>query len=129
MRPHVLAVLALLAAAVPAGADDLPRQLAGDLIRTEQANCKTSTGYGTRFVTARDLDGDKRKDVVLDYSDALCGGQPEPYCDASGCLVKVYLGSPNGGYRKVFDGRVHGWKVEDHAGRPVLMLDGRPLGG
>lgn len=122
------AALVFLLAAPAARADDMPRQLTGELIRTEREQCKTSTGYGTRFVVLRDVDGDGRKDALLDYSDALCGGQPEPYCDGSGCLLKVYLGA-GGGWRKAFDGRVRSWKIEDRGGRPVLLLDGRPLGG
>ncbi|WP_333823642.1 hypothetical protein [Pinisolibacter sp.] len=109
-----------------ASAEDMPHQLTGELIRTEHENCKTSTGYGMRFVTLRDVDGDGRKDVVLDYAEASCGGRPEPYCDGSGCLLKVYLGS-GGAYRKVFEGRVRSWKVEEHGGRPTLLVDGRPL--
>ena len=128
MPRRLLATLAVLAATASALAEDMPRQLTPELIRTERENCKTSTGYGTRFTQLRDVDGDGRKDVVLDYSDALCGGQPEPYCDGGGCLLKVYLGQ-GGGYRKVFDSRVEAWKVEDRGGKPVLLLDGKPLGG
>lgn len=112
---------------LPVLAEDMPHQLAPELIQTEHDNCKTSTGYGMRFVTQRDVNGDGRKDVVLDYADAQCGGQPEPYCNDSGCLLKVYLGT-GGSYRKAFDGRAKSWKVEDHGGRPMLMIDGKPLG-
>ena len=121
----VFALLSILAV-TPVLAEDMPRALTGDLIRTEHENCKTSTGYGTRFVTQRDVDGDGRKDVVLDYSDASCGGQPEPYCDGSGCLLKVYLGA-GGSYRKAFEGRARSWTVEDRGGRATLLVDGRPL--
>ncbi len=50
-----------------AWAEDMPRQLTQELIRTEHENCKTSTGYGMNFSIIRDVDGDGRKDVVLDY--------------------------------------------------------------
>ena len=126
-RFRILLLPILLMAPVAAAADDMPRQLTGELIRTEHENCRTSTGYGARFVVQRDVDGDGRRDVVLDYAEALCGGQHEPYCDASGCLLKVYLGS-GGGLRKAFEGRVRSWKVEEAGGRATLMLDGRPLG-
>jgi hypothetical protein len=124
-----LAVAALALVLAPAAlAEDMPHQLTGELIRTEHEYCKTSTGYGMRFVVLRDADGDGRKDVVLDYSDAQCGGQAEPYCDGSGCLLKVFLAS-GGGYRKAFEGRAKSWKIEDRGGRSVLVVDGRPLGG
>ena len=122
-----LAAAVFVLAASPVIAEDMPHQLTGDLIRTEHEYCKTSTGYGTRFVVLRDVDGDGRKDVVLDYSDAQCGGQSEPYCGDSGCLLKVYLASSSG-YRKAFEGRAKSWKVEDRGGRPVIFVDGRPLG-
>lgn len=128
MSRLLLAAAVALLLAPSAFAEDMPHQLTGDLIKTEHQYCKTSTGYGQRFVTLRDVDGDGRKDVVLDYADALCGGQPEPYCDGSGCLLKVYLGA-GGGWRKAFEGRVRSWKVEDRGGRATLLLDGRPLGG
>ena len=117
---------ALVLAPVAVRADDMPRQLNGDLIRTEHAYCKTSTGYGQKFVVQRDVDGDGRRDVVLDYGEALCGGQHDPYCDTGGCLLKVYLGS-GGGWRKAFEGRARSWTVEDRGGRATLLIDGRPL--
>lgn len=128
MSRRLFFALLSIFAATPVLAEDMPRALTGELIRTEHENCKTSTGYGMRFVTLRDVDGDGRKDVVLDYSDASCGGQPEPYCDGSGCLLKVYLGS-GGGFRKVFEGRVKRWSVDERGGKPALLVDGRPIGG
>ena len=104
------------------------RSLTKELIATEHENCQTSTGYGVGFVVMRDLDGDGRKDVLLDYSEAQCGGQPEPYCDATGCLTKVYLGTKGGAYKKVFEGKIRTWKVDESTGKPVLLIDGAPLG-
>ncbi len=127
MSRLLFVVFAVLLLAPGVGrAEDMPRQLNDELIRTERANCKTSTGYGQKFVVLRDVDGDGRRDVVLDYAEALCGGQPEPYCEAAGCLIKVYLGS-GGGYRKVFEGRVRSWAVEDRGGRATMLVDGKPL--
>ena len=71
------ATIALASLALPALAEDMPQQLTKELIATEHENCQTSTGYGVGFVVMRDLDGDGRKDVLLDYSEAQCGGQPE----------------------------------------------------
>jgi len=107
-------------------AEDMPHQLAAELIQTEHESCKTSTGYGVNFVVQRDVDGDGHRDVILDYSQALCGGQPDPYCEAGRCLLKVYLGG-KGGYHKVFDGRVKSWRLDETGGRPVLLIDGAPL--
>lgn len=107
-------------------AEDMPHQLAAELIQTEHESCNTSTGYGVNFVVQRDVDGDGRKDVILDYSQAQCGGQPDPYCTTAGCMLKVYLGG-KGGYHKVFDGRVRTWTLDETRGRPVLLIDGAPL--
>lgn len=123
-RFALFTVLLLMPAA--SRAEDMPHQLSGELIETEHRYCKTSTGYGQRFVVQRDIDGDGRRDVVLDYAEALCGGDHEPYCDGNGCLLKVYLGS-GGGHRKVFEGRVRTWSVDERGGRATLLIDGRPL--
>ena len=74
MSRLLFVVFAVLLLAPGVGrAEDMPRQLNDELIRTERANCKTSTGYGQKFVVLRDVDGDGRRDVVLDYAEALCG--------------------------------------------------------
>lgn len=110
-----------------AHADDMPHQLTQELVRTEIGMCPTSTGYGRNFVVMRDIDGDGRKDVILDYSQAECGGQPDPYCTAAGCLLKVYLGSKSGGYTKAFDGRARTWRLDESRGRAALVIDGAVL--
>jgi hypothetical protein len=120
-------VAVVVASSGSARAEDMPHQLSAELIQTEHENCHTSTGYGVNFVVQRDVDGDGRRDVILDYSQAQCGGQPEPYCAAGGCMLKVYLGGKGGGYRKVFDGRVKTWRLDETGGRPVLLIDGAPL--
>lgn len=124
-RLALAAATALVAFA--AHAEDMPRQLSPELIRTEHEYCKTSTGYGQKFTLLVDVDGDGRKDVVLDYAEALCGGQPDPYCTDQGCLLKVWTAT-GGTYRKAFEGRVKTWKIDTVGGRPLLVLDGRPLG-
>lgn len=112
--------------ATPVLAEDMPHQLTPELIRTEHENCKTSTGYGVDFVRWVDVDGDGHKDVVLDYRQASCGGQPEPYCASEGCLLKVWR-SDRGGWRKIFDGRAKSWRVDVAGGKTGLVVDGRPL--
>lgn len=127
MNRLFLAVTAVvIASSGLARAEDMPHQLAAELIQTEHESCNTSTGYGVNFVVQRDVDGDGRKDVILDYSQAQCGGQPDPYCTTGGCMLKVYLGG-KGGYHKVFDGRVRTWTLDETRGRPVLLIDGAPL--
>lgn len=121
-----MVLLSSFLVAAPALAEDMPHQLTPDLIETEHANCNTSTGYGVDFVRRVDVDGDGHMDVVLDYRQALCGGQPEPYCTREGCLLKVWH-SEKGSWRKIFDGRVGSWSVGDVGGRTGLLIDGRPL--
>lgn len=122
-----LALLSLFAvlATLPARGEDMPHQLTGELIQTEHENCKTSTGYGMKFTRFVDFDGDGRNDVVLDYADASCGGNPEPYCNDAGCLLKAYR-SEKGAWRKVFEGRVKSWSVGEAGGRKALLVDGKP---
>ena len=110
--------------AVPASAADMPRQLAPELIRTEHEYCKTSTGYGMEFVRFQDIDGDGHADVILDYAQAQCGGEPEPYCTSEGCLLKAWR-SEKGGWRKIFEGRAKTWSVGEAGGRRGLVADGR----
>lgn len=125
MASWKIVFFASIVAATPVSAEDIPHQLTPDLIQTEHDNCKTSTGYGIDFVHWVDIDGDGRKDVVLDYRAALCGGQPEPYCASSGCLLKVWH-AEKGGWHKVFDGRAKSWSVGDVGGKPGLLIDGHP---
>ncbi len=121
-----MAVGVLLVGGGVALAEDMPRQLTGDLIQTERESCKTSTGYGRDFVVMHDIDGDGRKDVVLDYAQAQCGGQPDPYCTSAGCVLKVYSAT-KGGYTKIFDGRVRTWSIDGAGARGALLVDGHPL--
>ncbi|MER2606564.1 MAG: hypothetical protein ABTQ29_12075 [Siculibacillus sp.] len=121
------AVLLLVSTSVGVFAQDMPRQLTGELIRTERENCKTSTAYDMKFTNHVDVDGDGRKDVVLDYSEASCGAEPEPYCNDQGCLLKVFLNT-GGGWRKSFEGRVKSWSVDTSSGRASLLVDGHPAG-
>lgn len=123
-----VAIIAALAVTALAHADEMPSQLVKDLIKTEHENCKTSTGYDKNFVLLRDVDGDGRKDVILDYSEALCGGEPAPYCDDQGCLLKVYRASKGGGYAKAFDAKVRAWKLDESGASAVLIIDGTPFG-
>ncbi|MBV5262970.1 hypothetical protein [Pinisolibacter aquiterrae] len=126
MSPWKPVLLISFLAVAPALAEDMPHQLTPDLIQTERESCNTSTGYGVDFVQWVDIDGDGRKDVVLDYRAALCGGQPEPYCTRDGCLIKVWH-AEKGGWRKIFDGRVGRWSVGTAGGKAELLIDGRPL--
>ncbi|MCE1235639.1 MAG: hypothetical protein LWW93_04700 [Hyphomicrobiales bacterium] len=123
MRPAIFLV-ALLVLGCNAQAGGMPRQLAPELIRTEHEYCKTSTGYGVDFVREVDVDGDGRRDVVLDYAQALCGGETAPYCTDEGCLIKAWRNEKSG-WRKVFEGRVKTWSVGEAGGRKGLIADGR----
>lgn len=123
MRPAIfLASLLVLGDAAMAGG--MPRQLAPELIRTEHEYCKTSTGYGIDFVRDVDIDGDGRNDVILDYAQALCGGEPAPYCTDEGCLLKAWR-NERGGWRKIFEGRARTWSLGEADGRKGLVVGGR----
>lgn len=124
---RLLLVTAFLVVAAPsAQAEDMPRALSPDLIRTEHEMCSTSTGYGRDFVRFADIDGDGRRDVVLDYAQALCGGQPEPYCTREGCLLKVWT-AKGGSHRLVWEGRATSWSLAGEGRHTTLIVDGRPF--
>ncbi len=126
MKRFLLALPTVVLLAGTAAAEDLPHALTGDLIRIEHESCGTSTGYAPDFVRRVDLDGDGRADVVLDYSQALCGGLPEPYCTAQGCLLVAWR-AEKAGWRKLFEGRARSWSVGEAGGRAALIVDGRAV--
>jgi hypothetical protein len=123
-----LGVLIVALAPRPTRAEDMPKALLPELIATEHALCRTSVGYGQRFVQFVDVRGDGRRGVLLDYSDAMCGGVPQSFCDGSGCLIRVYA-NDKGAWRKVYDGHARGWRVEKVEGKAALTIDGKRLGG
>ncbi|TBW36251.1 hypothetical protein EYW49_14180 [Siculibacillus lacustris] len=126
VRQAMILTAMLIASIATAAAEDLPKALAGEIVATEHAYCETSTGYDVGFVLRRDVDGDGRPDVVLDYSRALCGGAHEPYCEGERCLLQVWQAAGSG-WRKLFDGKVANWRFDGNGGRSVLIVDGRPL--
>jgi hypothetical protein len=124
---HLLPLAVLLAASTgPVRADDLPKALAGDIVAVERSACEQATAYDPGFVVRRDVDGDGRSDVLLDYSQAYCGARHEPYCERGRCLLVVYR-SVGSGWKKVFDDRVGEWRIDGAGPATRLFVDGRPL--
>lgn len=117
---------AFLACPGVALADDLPKPLAGEIVAIERASCEQATAYDPGFVVRRDVDGDGRPDVLLDYSQAYCGARHAPYCEGGRCLLVVYR-SVGGTWKKVFDDRVGEWRLDTAGSGSVLLVDGRPV--
>lgn len=124
--PPVVAFLAAALATTAALADDLPKALAGDIVAVERASCEQATAYDPGFVVRRDVDGDGRPDILLDYSQAYCGARHEPYCEGRRCLLIVYRAVGNG-WRKAFEDRVGEWRIDGGGTATHLFVDGRAL--
>ncbi len=84
---------------------------------------------GDGFLSEPDLNGDGRKDLVLDWGAFACtGNSVSAYCGSAGCVHGLYIALKDGGYKELFEFNVHGYDAEV---MPVitLYLHGGACGG
>jgi hypothetical protein len=125
MRTAPLALLALgalLGLALPLRAapnDGLPPAAAAALEQARAA-CPAGLEAQSGFVRRIDVNGDGIADVVLDYSFATCGEDPNFFCGTGGCTYQVFA-SVGGGFREVYDETVREIRFRTVAGTPRLF--------
>jgi len=62
------------------------------------------------FERREDLDGDGRKDIVIDYAAAACSEAPTLNCGSGGCTVGFFLARDEG-YVRMFSDVIRGYEV------------------
>ncbi|WP_101068960.1 hypothetical protein [Roseovarius salinarum] len=68
-----------------------------------RGECGANTSFGAGFARRADLDGDGRRDILLDYGAVSCGAMASFYCGNGGCQRTIFRARADGGFDKVFD--------------------------
>jgi hypothetical protein len=81
-----------------------------EIVQTEieeaRKDCAAAV-FKAGFVTERDVNGDGRKDYILDYRNLQCEEVGSLYCGSAGCLTQVFVSLPDGTYEKVLNENPH----------------------
>lgn len=118
----LLAIGALLALAMPVRAADTTDELppaAHAALEEARAACPADLVSQPGFVRRVDVNGDGILDVVLDYSFAACGEDPNFWCGTGGCALQVFA-SVGSGFTAVYDETVREFRFRTVAGAPRL---------
>lgn len=78
------------------------------------------------FERREDLDGDGRKDVVIDYAAAVCSKMASLYCGSGGCTAAFFLARDEG-FERIFEGVIRGYSAQP-GGLLALDLHGTACG-
>src|SRR5262249_15378642 len=90
------------ATSVGAQSQQSPPQAVRDAIREVQKECEPERPVlKTGFVVEKDINGDGRKDYILDYGKFECGNRSTDFCGTAGCLTQVFVSLSDGTYAKV----------------------------
>jgi hypothetical protein len=96
-----------------ARADDYPPEVNASIAGAK----KYCEGNGGKFtippsaVHGVELNGDKRDDYVVDFTDATCDGADGGLCGTGGCEIDVLVALPSGKFVSVFSSPVLSWEV------------------
>jgi len=114
----------LLAATVFASAESYRTgQLPSIVQRTideTRAVCEKPMHLEPGFIVGKDVNGDGRKDYILDYAKLRCGGR-ETGCGSAGCVARVFV-SLDDTYVEVLDVPVQGLRFGRVKGRPAILV-------
>jgi len=113
IRPGLAAAVLICAAWGVARADDYPREV-NAAIGEARKYCEDAGGkfsIAPSAVHRIELNGDKRDDYVLDFTDASCDGADGGLCGTGGCEISVLVALPSGKFVTVFDSPVLTWEV------------------
>ena len=88
-------------------------------IKKTRHGCKTSSpSYA--FVVENDVNGDGRKDYILDYEKFQCDGK-QSFCGSAGCTRQVFV-SRNDTYLQVLNETVLALEFEIVKGKPAMLV-------
>jgi hypothetical protein len=134
MRIMIFAVATLglwsLASSMAQAQSSLP-PIVREAIEASWKDCTESTvlkaesvSLEAGFVVERDVNGDGRKDYILDYGKFRCGDTAgRIFCGSAGCLTQVFASQSDGTYTKVLDENVRGFRFARVKGRPAMVLE------
>src|SRR5262245_46906468 len=74
------------------------------------------------LVAAKDINGDGRKDYIVQYGGLPCGNEPNGFCGTGGCRTQVFASLRDGTYAKVLDDTVRDVRFTRVKGRPAMVL-------
>jgi hypothetical protein len=120
MTRTMLAIVAMLLT-TPAAAQSFP-QAVRDAIQESRKDCAPERAVlEAGFLLEKDINGDGRKDYILDYGKFQCGNSSF-YCGSAGCLTQVFASRSDGTYAKVLDENVRDLRFARMKGRPAMVL-------
>ena len=96
-----------------ARAEDYPSEV-NAAIADASKYCEDTGGKFSIALSAMhkvDLNGDKRDDYVVDFTDAACDGADGGLCGTGGCEISIMVALPSGKFVTVFDAPVLSWEV------------------
>jgi hypothetical protein len=97
-------------------------QIVQDAIQESQKRCEPErSALKTGFVLEKDINGDGRKDYILDYSKFQCG-ESFSFCGSAGCSMQVFASLKDGTYKNVWDDNVRDVQFARVKGRPAMIL-------
>ncbi|OWU85048.1 hypothetical protein ATO6_08305 [Oceanicola sp. 22II-s10i] len=106
--------------ALPQGMQvDTPTEVVKDRLA---ASCAGSFATGEFFESSTQLDGMAGSDIVFDYGEATCDGEPMmEWCGTGGCIRSIWLSDGRGDYREIYEGP--GWNVAAGAHESEIVID------
>jgi hypothetical protein len=119
-----ISVVLLLLSTVLAFAESHPKGQLPSIVQRaideSRADCEEPIRLKSGFIVEKDINGDGRKDYILDYKNFLCGGKQD-LCGSAGCAMQVFV-SLDGTYVEVLDRTVQKLRFVRVKGRPAMLV-------
>lgn len=120
----ILCSLLALGPAIAAQAELAPPPAVQQAIAEARKDCEPERAtLLPGFVAEKDVNGDGRKDFVLDYGKFQCGDSTMYYCGTGGCLMQVFVSRPDGTAVKALDENVRALKFAKVKRKPAMILE------
>ena len=75
-----------------------------------------------QMVRRIDLTGDGHDDYIIDFAYAECAERPAMFNGTGGSDFAILVARPEGGFVRVFDGRIHGYELSGGPGRRTMTF-------